>query len=317
MIYVYGGGMKRGVVAVVLAVVAVVTVCLLWLVRGRGTDDHRPVARPRLISSKGHDSVARSRIDSALLSLTNRATVARRVRIRPPGGRIEDDWVDEDGKPWPKEQIQLMRKVYDAAETDDLNELVQLSDDVWKCPNPEIREKFVDELGWFGEKAFEAIIGFLSDPSDDVVESARTHLADSFQQIDDDAGKAAILTLVSKAIRDDEVLEVFADELMSMDELLALQTIADVMDTGTDHAKKVMMSMYETITDEEWGGIDQAEEWLQNNYSDEDSNDDTSVDGTYDAGTEPDAEVEPDAGQNPVAEGENSDVGSDVEVDVE
>ena len=303
---------------VVLAVVAVAAVWLLWSARGRDADDLKPVVRPRLISSKGHESVARSRIDSALHSLTNGAAVARRVRIRPAGGRVEDDWVDEDGKPWPKEQIQLMRKIYDTADADDLSKLAQFSNAVQECPNPEIREKFVDELGWFGEKAFESIIDFLSDPNDDVVASARTHIVDSFQEIDDDADKAAILTLVSKAIRDDEVLDVFADELMSMDELLALQTIVDVMDTGTDQAKKAMMSMYETITDEEWGGVDKAEEWLQNNYSsDEDSSGDPDVDGVHDSGMEPDLEMNSAAENVNLGVGSDVEIGGDVEVDVE
>ena len=311
------GGMKRGVFAFALVAVAVAAAWLLWPAREHGADDVKPPVRSRLISSKGHESVARSRIDSAMHSLTNGAAVARRVRIRPTGGPVENDWVDENGKPWPKEQIQLMRKIYDTAEADDLGKLVQFSDAVLECPNPEIREKFVDELGWFGEKAFESIIGFLSDPNDDVVAAARTHLVDSFQEIDDDADKAAILTLVSKAIRDDDVLDVFADELMSMDELLALQTIADVMDTGTDQAKKAMMSMYETITDEKWDGVDKAEEWLQNNYSDDGVGDDSSVGESHDYGTEPDLERNPAAGD--VNSGGGSDVGIDggEEVDVE
>ena len=312
-----GGGMKRGVFAFVLVVVAVAAVWLLWFARGRGADDVKPVARQRLISSRGHESVARARIDSAMHSLTNVSAVARRVRVRPTGGRVEDDWVDENGKAWPNDQIQLMRKIYDTAEADDLSKLVQLSDAVLECQNPEIREKFVDELGWFGEKAFEAIIGFLSDPNDSVVASARTHLIDAFQEIDDDADKAAILTLVSKAIRDDDVLDVFADELMCMDELLALQTIVDVMDTGTEQAKNAMKAMYETITDEEWDGIDKAEEWLQNNYSEEDSSGDSNIDGIHDPGVGPDLEGDPAAGDVNLDGGSDIGVDGAVELDVE
>ena len=264
---------KKSIAYVTLAVVAAVTV--LYLIGyGNGshpesqpTDRHLKKSTPtRLISAGNEPSVARMKIDAAQVALTNRnGKVIHKVRINTKG-EIEDDWVDENGKPWPKDQLELMRAIYNAGQEEDYPALVSELDAVLKCPNPEIREKFVDELGWHGERALSDLAYFLSDPNEDVVDSARTHLIDAVQELDDDAEKAAVVTTLSKAVSDGDMLESLADELMVMDELLALQTICDVIDTGTPKAAKAVKEMYETITDQPWSGVDDAEAWLLENY---------------------------------------------------
>ena len=220
----------------------------------------------RLISIGNEPSIARMKIDAARVAMTNRnGKVVHRVRVASQGD-VEDDWVDEDGKPWPKEQLELMRAIHLAGEEEDFPSLVTELDAVLKCPNPEIREKYVDELGWHGEPAILELTSFLSDPSEDVVDAARTHLVDAVQELEDDAEKAAVVTTLSKAVSDKDLVETLADELMAMDELLALQTICDIIDTGTPKAIEAVKEMYETITDEKWTGIDDAEAWLQANY---------------------------------------------------
>lgn len=265
---------KKNIVYVaILAVVAAVTA--LYLTGGgesnnpknQQTGQHRKKSKPaRLISTGNEPSVARMKIDAAQVALTNRnGNVIHKVRINTKG-EIEDDWVDENGKPWPKDQLELMRAIYNAGQEEDYPALVSELDAVLKCPNPEIREKFVDELGWHGERALSDLTYFLSDPNEDVVDSARTHLIDAVQELDDDAEKAAVVTTLSRAVSDGDMLESLADELMAMDELLALQTICDVIDTGTPKAANAVKEMYETITDQPWSGVDDAEAWLLENY---------------------------------------------------
>ena len=76
---------------------------------------------------------------------------------------------------------------------------------------------------------------------------------------------------MSRAVSDSEVLESFTDELSTMDEALALQTIVDMMESGTSNAKAAAEAAYESITDEKWSGIDAAESWLDANYIDSDT----------------------------------------------
>ena len=141
-----------------------------------------------------------------------------------------------------------------------------------------MRRRFVEELGWFGEKAFVELANFISDPNEDVAEAARTQITDAFQEIDSDAEKAALFSLMAKAVSDDDLLETFADELTTMDEILALQTIVDTMSDGTPKAKKAVKAAYEQITDEKWKDVDSAETWLADNYDGDDDDSDAAKD---------------------------------------
>ena len=149
--------------------------------------------------------------------------------------------------------------------------LASLSKEVAKCKNAELREHYVEELGWFGEKAFESLADFISDPNEDVAEEAKTQITDAFRDIEKDEEKAALCVLMSRAVSDSEVLESFTDELSTMDEALALQTIVDMMESGTSNAKAAAEVAYESITDEKWSGIDAAESWMEDNYIDSDT----------------------------------------------
>ena len=242
------------------------------------TKGHR--RRLPLVSATNAPSVARSKIDAARQSMAkNAASAPQRFKISA-GGDEEADWVDENGNPWPQEQKQLMRAISKALDDNDFASLASLSDLVMECPNAELRERFVEDLGWFGEQAVPELMGFMADKNEDVAQAARDQWIDGVQNIDDDAEKAALLINVGKIMTDSDALETFADELMSMDELLALQTIVDTIDTGTPQAAKAVKDMYETITGEAWSDVDAAESWLQKNYTKDDDEMDDAEDGS-------------------------------------
>ena len=238
------------------------------------TGDDEP-GKTRMIGGAGRLARAREQIDAAAAAITNgtRRRAERRVRI----AMNRDDeslWVFEDGRPWPDDQKLLMRTIIAAADMDDFREVAALASQVAKCENSEVREKFVDELGWFGEQAFVELANFISDPNEEVSDAARTQIIDSFQEIDSDTEKAALFKLMSRAVTDDDLLDTFSDELTVMDEVLALQTIVDTIADGTSKAAEVAMAAYESITDEKWDNIDAAEAWLADNYEGDDDSDD-------------------------------------------
>ena len=252
--------------ALVVANIAVI----LW--PSETNDDSGRTSRARrrrlpLVSATNAPSVARSKIDAARQAMVGKTpTASQNFRISA-GGDEEDDWVDEDGNPWPQDQKQLMRAILQALDDNDFAALTSLTDLVMECPNAEIRERFVEDLGWFGEQAVPELMGFMADKNEDVAQAARDQWIDGVQNMDDDAEKSALLINVGKIMTDSEALETFADELMGMDELLALQTIVDTIDTGTPQAVKAVKDMYETITGEEWSDVEAAEDWLQKNYT--------------------------------------------------
>lgn len=63
------------------------------------------------------------------------------------------------------------------------------------------------------------------------------------------------------------MLEDVANELIGMDELAAVQVIANVMESGDRLAADAVRDVYDSITGEEWSGVDAAEAWLQENYT--------------------------------------------------
>ena len=272
--------MKASRILMFTVAAAAVAATVWFLVRGgfkkAGEGDAIPdgaSARSGKIADVRCDKLAnaRKRITEAVDTLTNRNVKIRRsIGVSHPAD-IESTWVDEDGNPWPEGQRSLMRKVVNASDEEDFDALASLSKDVSKCKNAELREHYVEELGWFGEKAFELLADFISDPSEEVAEEAKTQITDAFRDIEKDEEKAALCVLMSRAVSDSEVLESFTDELSTMDEALALQTIVDMMESGTSNAKAAAEAAYESITDEKWSGIDAAESWLDANYIDSDT----------------------------------------------
>lgn len=270
--------MKKVLIVVGLAAVAAGA----WLAfRGGEASEQETVendakTKVRRIGAAGEMSLAREKIEAAAAAITN-STRRASARVRMVSGDdVEEFWVFEDGTPWPEPQKELMRAISAAADNEDFEGVRAFAAEVAKCENAEIREKFVEELGWFGEKALVELANFISDPSEDVADAARTQITDAFQEIDSDAEKAAIFSLMSKAVTDDDLLETFADELVVMDEVLALQTIVDTIADGTPKAKKAVQEAYETITDEKWKDLDSAEKWLESNYEDGDGDSDDS-----------------------------------------
>jgi hypothetical protein len=59
--------------------------------------------------------------------------------------------------------------------------------------------------------------------------------------------------------------ERIANELIGIDELAAIQVIANVIESG-GAAADAMRDVYDFITGDEWRDIDAAEAWLQENY---------------------------------------------------
>ena len=227
--------------------------------------------------SSGRLAKAREQIDAAAVAITNRyGKSMRRIGVSHKDG-IESTWVDEDGNPWPEAQKALMRTIISASEEGDFKAVAELSSAVAKCKNADLRENYVHELGWFGEQAFVDLTAFLSDPSEDVSDAARTHIVDAFQEIESDAEKAALFTILARGVSDSDLLESLSDELFAMDEVLALQAIATTLEEGTSRAKKAALAAYEMITDEEWQDIDSAEAWLSSNYHSDELNESQSA----------------------------------------
>ena len=152
-----------------------------------------------------------------------------------------------------------------AVENDDLADVRKLAEDVAGSGNRDLREKVIEALGWFGEETLAEMTPFLSDKDDKVAEKAHDEWLSALQAVEDDGVKAGAIELALSVLVDKSMIEDVANELVGIDELAAIQVIANIMESESG-AVRHLEETYKTITGEEWRGVDAAEDWLQMNY---------------------------------------------------
>ena len=223
---------------------------------------------------------------SSHLDVTDEAEKARlkaaknHYARRFPGAKLgrSEDWDgiyrDEDGIPYPKEEQDMMTLAEEVIELDDLPSARLLAESAVDSENRELREAVVEAIGWFGEDALIELMPYLSDPDEDIADSAQSHWMAGLQEMNDDGEKAGLIEMTLMALRNQDMIEDVASELVGIDELAAIQVLVDLIEAGGP-AVEVAKETYNTITGEDWSDIDAAEEWLQENYDpDEDDDDD-------------------------------------------
>lgn len=269
----------RTKIVIAAAVVAVAVVVAFLLLKGQGKEEPKAKVRNAPKAERGNGAVKSTR--KPYLTQKNAATSAVKYptkstgnKKRPGGmkaGRIggtgDEVYTDSDGKPYPPADQKIMAAADAAIENDDLEGARSLAEAALKSDNADLKEKVVEALGWFGEAAMAELTPFMSDANEEVAKAATDNWVDALQNMDDDGVKAGVVEMSLKSIRNKDILEVVADELVGLDDhLAAVQAIANVMEGDSSPAAEAAREAYETITGEKWSGVDAAEKWLQENY---------------------------------------------------
>lgn len=184
---------------------------------------------------------------------------------RMGSGATDGIYRDEQGKAYPAADQQFFARADKAIENDDVEDVRLLAADIAGSTNRDLREKVIEALGWFGEETLAEMTPFLSDKDEKIAEKAHDEWVSALQSVEDDGIKAGAIELALGALADKSMIEDVANELVGIDELAAIQVIANIMDSGSPASAQVKET-YETITGEEWSGVDAAEAWLQENY---------------------------------------------------
>lgn len=184
---------------------------------------------------------------------------------RMGGGVADGIYRDDQGKAYPVAEQQFFARADSAIENDDLADVRKLAEDVAGSGNRDLREKVIEALGWFGEETLAEMTPFLSDKDDKVAEKAHDEWLSALQAVEDDGVKAGAIELALSVLVDKSMIEDVANELVGIDELAAIQVIANIMESKSG-AVQHLEETYKTITGEEWSGVDAAEDWLQMNY---------------------------------------------------
>ena len=267
----------------IAAVVAAAVLCYVFIPTGDG----KPAATKQT-ASKGKKRSALLRQKgaekSAVKPISELSQRPREKKKPKLGGRLagrigggaDDVFRDPDGKAYPEKDQALMRQAREAIDNDDLESARALAAEAAASKNDELREMAVEALSWFGKDAMVELMQFMADANEEVAEEAKSGWMAGLQEIDDEGEKAGVIEATMKCVKDGEMLEDIANELIGMDDLAAIQVLADIIEEGgNDAAVKAAKETYNSITEENWSNVDAAETWLQKNYEpDDDGGDD-------------------------------------------
>lgn len=216
------------------------------------------------LNQKGAKSAVKS-LES--LQAGERPAMNKKGLRRRIGGGEDDIFRDEDGKPYPAKDQEVMRRARAAIDNDDLEAARALVAEALSSKNDELRSMVVEALAWFGKDSLVELTQFMADANEEVAEAAKDGWMGGLQEIDDDGVKAGVVEVTLKSLRDSEMLEDVANELVGIDELAALQVLVNILDEGKNAAAiPAAKEAYNTITGEDWKDVDAAEAWLQQNY---------------------------------------------------
>ena len=259
-----------GVVLAFLALAAAVVICAI----GRKSDEGG--SEPGVVQNGAHEAIGASRPgrQGPDRPPSSKKRVKRKSRFRradvpeadpADGGDDDDDDDDDDMSPADRH---LMDVIEQARDDDDLDRLVKIIPEVSASTNAEVRSELVDAIGWFDEKGMNHLLPFMADPDDDVRESAIDNWTSALGEVEDEKARAQMVGAVMQVLTDEDALESMVNELIDMDERVALQTLVDVIEGGKAAPQGVAAAreQYEFLTGEEYTTIDAANQWLAENY---------------------------------------------------
>ena len=175
---------------------------------------------------------------------------------------------DEDGEELTEEEEKLVDQIHDAMNDEDVEKAIRLARQAVVSKKTEVRSEMVDTLRWFGDKVMPELLAFVEDPDEDVRSDAMAAYQQAIYDIEEDEAKAQVVEISLRNLEDAEALDEIASELIGMDDLLAVQTLVNVIEGKCKEAgRRVARETYETVTGEEYVSFEDAEAWIREQQS--------------------------------------------------
>lgn len=154
-----------------------------------------------------------------------------------------------------------------SASEEDLDTAAEVAEAAKKSADPRARLAAVEMLSALGKVGVADLTEFLTDSHPEVANLAADRYELEVQNVENDMDRTELVKIGLLAISDTDMLRSMVGTLqMTSDELLIIQTVADVMREGSKAQREAVMEAYESTTGEPWTGEDAAEKWLQENY---------------------------------------------------
>ena len=199
-------------------------------------------------------------------SAARRVPASVRRQQKPPKPALFVGEEDDDDDRTPAEKA-LAERIEKALDDEDFALAASCADEAQKCGVADIRQAMVDTLGWFGEKALPELTPFLADADEDIRGSAMNEWTMALSSIEDDGVKIKTVELAMGVLRDEDALEEISGEYIGVDEKLAVESLARIIDGGgSKEGVEKAKETYELVTGDEWAGAAAAARWIAEEY---------------------------------------------------
>lgn len=242
-----------------LVVLALVVVALAGFVSYRllsGADGRSRAER--MVKVRGEFAAKNVKNSKWIAAPSKRPEVVAKVKAAQKAsviGEVFDEMTEEEEK--------LVDDIHDALNDEDVELAIELAKLAVKSKNTEVRSEMVDTLRWFGDKVMPELLMFIDDPDEGVKMDATAAYQQAIYDIENDEDKAKIIEISMCNLNDADALEEIASELIGMDDLLAVQTLINVIDGESKTGRRIAKETYETVTGEEYTTFEAAEAWIR------------------------------------------------------
>lgn len=176
-----------------------------------------------------------------------------------------------------EEDRQMCEALQEAMDEENFEKSRRLAVRAAASKNSEVRLLAVEALEWFGVKALPELTPMMSDPDEEIAESAVIAWESGLSEIEDPGERLKISAITLKVLSDPMALEMIGESFAdSANELIddeedeqkaavrrteVIQTLVDLM--GENEARTAAAKeIYESVTGYEWLGVDEAERYL-------------------------------------------------------
>ena len=189
---------------------------------------------------------------------TNEAAIMSfKLRSLPRGLRPTHDCE----RPLSAKDQELCRRISAGYEANDFTAVKALVPEAKSSPSADVREEMVWALDWFGEKALPEIVGFMSDPDDEVAQDAFNAWESALAEIEDENRRLYVVEYVLRTGAPKDMLESVALEYVGMGDRAAVESLVRLIEGRAPGAEQAL-DRYESITGETYTTPDAARKWL-------------------------------------------------------
>lgn len=180
----------------------------------------------------------------------------------------------------PEADRPLAKKLQDALDNEDFEATLVAAQTAYRSANPELRQRAVEALGWYGEKSLGVLAPMMADTDPDVARSAMDAWENALQDVEKPATRQSIAQLALQTLDDEQALtmigaqfsaaateriDALEDEAKAMAlRVEAVQSLVDMLDGHPSEVRtKASAEIYENLTGHPWKGVDEAERYLR------------------------------------------------------